>query len=404
MARDFGENYLNSTLPNAIIMNYGDNDTFPLWYAQEVEGVRKDVRVMNMSYLGAEWYIDQMRIKSNDSDPLPFSLPRSKYTYRNETVLIQELFNRPIPAKQLIEWIASEDPRTMLPMTSGEKMDFLPSRQIAIPVNKQNAIESGIVKPEDAHLMVDTVYLNINPNKHYLTRDELMLIDLLANFDWKRPIYFTQFSSPASLGLKDYLQLDGFAYRFVPIRTPSAPAKKTSDYLKVGRIDSEYLYDKLMNQFRYGNIDDPRVYADHTIQTNFRATFTRGLYAQLADQLLAEGDTTRAVEVLDSVVRRIPFSQIRHDYLTTIPLIESYYKAGAFDKGNAILEDYAQNLEQYIDHYLRFTGKTKELVEPQLYDNLQNLLELHQTAADFGQQEQIERLDQYFQSIGLTDQ
>lgn len=137
--------------------------------------------------------------------------------------------------------------------------------------------------------MVDTVYLNINPNKHYLTRDELMLIDLLANFDWKRPIYFTQFSSPASLGLKDYLQLDGFAYRFVPIRTPSAPAKKTSDYLKVGRIDSEYLYDKLMNQFRYGNIDDPRVYADHTIQTNFRATFTRGLYAQLADQLLAEG-------------------------------------------------------------------------------------------------------------------
>lgn len=165
MARDFGENYLNSTLPNAIIMNYGDNDTFPLWYAQEVEGVRKDVRVMNMSYLGAEWYIDQMRIKSNDSDPLPFSLPRSKYTYRNETVLIQELFNRPIPAKQLIEWIASEDPRTMLPMTSGEKMDFLPSRQIAIPVNKQNAIESGIVKPEDAHLMVDTVYLNINPNK-----------------------------------------------------------------------------------------------------------------------------------------------------------------------------------------------------------------------------------------------
>lgn len=105
MARDFGENYLNSTLPNAIIMNYGDNDTFPLWYAQEVEGVRKDVRVMNMSYLGAEWYIDQMRIKSNDSDPLPFSLPRSKYTYRNETVLIQELFNRPIPAKQLIEWV-----------------------------------------------------------------------------------------------------------------------------------------------------------------------------------------------------------------------------------------------------------------------------------------------------------
>ena len=404
VARDFGENYLNSTLPHAIIMNYGDNDTFPLWYAQEVEGVRKDVRVINMSYLGAEWYIDQMRIKSNDSDPLPFSLPRSKYTYRNETVLIQELFNRPIPAKQLIEWIASEDSRTMLPMTSGEKMDFLPSRQIAIPVNKQNAIESGIVKLEDAHLMVDTVYLNINPNKHYLTRDELMLIDLLANFDWKRPIYFTQFSSPASLGLKDYLQLDGFAYRFVPIRTPSAPAKKTSDYLKVGRIDSEYLYDKLMNQFRYGNIDDPRVYADHTIQTNFRATFTRGLYAQLADQLLAEGDTTRAVEVLDSVVRRIPFSQIRHDYLTTIPLIESYYKAGAFDKGNAILEDYAQNLEQYIDHYLRFTGKTKELVEPQLYDNLQNLLELHQTAADFGQQEQIERLDQYFQSIGLTDQ
>lgn len=137
VARDFGMNYLKSALPNAIIMNYGDNDTFPLWYAQEVEGVRTDVRVMNMSYLGADWYIDQMKLKSNDSDPVPFTLPRDKYTYRNDYLPIKERF-KSATAKQVIdEWIRLDDPVTKVTTPFGTEGDYIPTRKIAIPVNKR---------------------------------------------------------------------------------------------------------------------------------------------------------------------------------------------------------------------------------------------------------------------------
>ncbi len=391
VARDFGKNYLNSTLPNAIIMNYGDNDTFPLWYAQEVEGVRKDVRVMNMSYLGAEWYIDQMRIKSNDSEPVPFSLPREKYTYQNEQLLVQNLFES-ATARQVIDWIASDDPRTKLQGRNGETFAYVPTKRIAVPVNKENAVASGIVRPEDAHLMADTVYLELQ--KDDIDRTEMMLIDLLANFDWKRPLYFTQYYTPSKLGLDKYMQLDGFAYQFVPIRT------EPSDYF-VGRIDTESLYDKLMNTFEYGNIADPKVYADGFVQDNFRATRARELYVRLAQQLLQEGDTTRALKVLDTGIEKIPFTQIRHDILSTLMMAETYYMAGAFDKGNAIAEDYARILEEYIDYYFRFTDRQAELVRPQLGSAIRSLKEIGNVASGYGQKELAEKIDQYFRSLGL---
>ena len=398
VARDFGENYLNSALPNAIVMNYGDNDTFPLWYAQEVEGVRKDVRVMNMSYLGAEWYIDQMRIKSNDSDPVPFTLPRSKYYYKNETMSIEDLIKQPVPARQVMDqFIASDDPKTKRMTVSGEQVDYLPTRQLAIPVNKENAIKSGIVKPEDAHLMVDTVYLNISPGKNYLERSELMLIDLLAHFDWSRPIYFTQYQSPAKLGLKDYLQNDGFAYRLVPIKAEPNPELPV-----VGRIDTEYLYDKVMNVFKYGNISDPKVYADGTVQDNFNASYIRLTHARLAGELLAKGDTTRAVEVLDKIVTEVPFSQIRHSYYwyyATMPIIQMYYMAGEFDKGNAILEDYTKNLQEYIAYFLRFKGKQAGLVYNQFMEKKQSLEEAYLLAKTFDQDKQVKQIEDFFRSI-----
>ncbi|RHO68728.1 DUF2723 domain-containing protein [Alistipes sp. AF48-12] len=394
VARDFGMNYLKSALPNAIIMNYGDNDTFPLWYAQEVEGVRTDVRVMNMSYLGADWYIDQMKLKSNDSDPVPFTLPRDKYTYRNDYLPIKERF-KSATAKQVIdEWIRLDDPVTKVTTPFGTEGDYIPTRKIAIPVNKENAIASGIVKPEDAHLMVDTIYLTLKGS--IVTRDQLMLIDLLAHFDWKRPIYFTQAISPGELGLRDYLQVDGFVYRLVPIATKG-------DYLNIGRVDADYLYDKLMNEFSYGNIDDPKVYADYTVHNNFYSTQARTLYARLAKALLEKGDTTRAIEVLDTGIRKIPFSQIRHNYMSTVPIIEAYYMAGAFDKGNEVLEEYAKNLEENITYYLRFTGKYKDLTLRDVKENAEYLYDLYQIAGMFGQTGQARQIEQYLIDKGIVE-
>ncbi len=394
VAPDWGKNYLNSALPNAIVMNFGDNDTFPLWYAQEVEGVRKDIRVMNMSYLGGEWYIDQMRIKSNDSEPVPFNLPRDKYTYKNEALVIKEVFKSATGKQVIDEWIAGNDPRTKL--SDGEDtFDYIPTRKIAIPVNKENAVASGIVRPEDAHLMVDTIYLDIK--KDYLLRNELMLVDLLAHFDWKRPIYFTQAFSLEELGLQNYLQQDGFLYRLVPIVTTS------DDFLIKGRVDREYLYDKLMNQYSYGNLSDPKVYTDHTVETNVNATSIRVQFARLANELVAAGDTTRAIEVLDKAVKEIPFSQIRHNYFTRY-IVESYYNAGAFDKGNVILGDYAKILEEYMDYYLQFKGKYREMIFTQLNDKYSDLYNLYVLARAYHQQDQADAIETFFRKHRLIEE
>ncbi len=387
VARDFGINYLTTALPNAVVMNYGDNDTFPLWYAQEVEGVRPDVRVMNMSYLGAEWYVDQMRIKSNDSEPVPFSLPREKYTYRNEFVMVNNMFDYPVDLVQAMDFIKSNDPRTQA--RYGDKMvDYLPAKHLALAVNKKNAIESGIVKEKDAHLMADSIYLTINKNS--IDRSELMLLDLLATFDWKRPLYFTQPHSIVALGLRDYLQFDGFGYRVVPIRTPS------TSVMNAGRIDPEVLYDNLMNKYQFGNVADPRVYADNTVQVTFNATHSRGMFARLAMQLAINGDNAKAIEVLDRGMEVIPPSQIRHSYILTVPVIEAYYMAGAMDKGDAVLDEYAAILKEYVSYYSKFTGLKGELVDYTLREKVSILYEVMTVARDFGRTDKAKEIETFF--------
>lgn len=393
VARDIGYNYLESALPNAIVMNYGDNDTFPLWYNQEVEGVRTDIRVMNMSYLGADWYIDEMRIKANESEPVPFSLPRSKYVNTNDFIFVNDLFEgKPVDIRQAIAFVASEDPRTQTKI--GDKpVDYLPAKILALPVNKENVLKSGIVAAKDAALIEDTVYINLSKNS--LDKSEMMLVDLLANFDWKRPLYFTQAHTIASMGLRDYLQFDGYAYRLVPIKTPVKTA------LEIGRIDTEYLYPRLMEQFRYGNVQDLGVYTDNFVQTNFNASDSRNAFARLGKALVDQGDTVRAIKVIDAGIEKMPFSQIRHSYRLTIPMIEAYYYAGAFDKGNAVLEDYARILKEYILYYLRFDGRPGELVSQALNEKMTLLGELYNIARANKQQKQEADLREFFNSLGL---
>lgn len=231
MARDIGWNYLQSVLPNAIIINYGDNDTFPLWFNQEVDGVRPDVRIMNTSYLGAEWYIDEMKTKANDAPGVPFTLPRSKYTYTNDIIPIFNVVDRPLELKEAIDFIRSEDPRTKYDLGDGHLVDYLPNNRFALPVNKDNAIASGIVKESDRDLMVDTIYLELP--KRTIDKSEMMLLDMLAHFDWKRPIHFTQVYILQSLGLLNYLQFDGYSYRLVPIYTPIGRCTRSAASIRI---------------------------------------------------------------------------------------------------------------------------------------------------------------------------
>lgn len=385
IGHDLGYNFLISVLPNAIIMNYGDNDTFPLWYNQEVENIRPDVRIMNMSYLGADWYIEQMAYAYNESAAVPFTIPRSVYG-KYDLIPVDDRLGRPMPARWVIDFVKSRDPKTQGQLVSGERTDYIPTRQIALPVNKENAITSGIVRPEDAHLMVDTIHFTL-PDR-YLDKTQLMLLDLVANFDWKRPLFFTMTRNMRDIGLGDWLQADGWAYRFVPIKTPF-------DILDAGRIDTEITYDLLMNRYKYGNAKDPRVYIDYTSVINMRFVQAYNTFARLARRLVEEGDTERAIEVLDRAMEEFPTTQFDFDFWSIYSIIEGYYEAGAFEKGDALLEKYANTLQGYIEYYLQFKGRKARLVEEEWYSRYRDLKGLAQVANYYKRTEQYAAIMAY---------
>uniref|UniRef100_UPI003FD75F77 DUF2723 domain-containing protein n=1 Tax=Alistipes putredinis TaxID=28117 RepID=UPI003FD75F77 len=395
IARDIGWNYLQSVLPNAIVINYGDNDTFPLWFNQEVDGVRPDVRIMNTSYLGAEWYIDELKTKANDAPGIPFTLPRSKYTYTNDMLPIENIVDRPLELKEAIDFIRNEDPRTKLVLSNGSKIDYLSSNRFALPVNKDNAIASGIVKEADRDLMVDTI--NMELPKRAIDKSEMMLLDMLAHFDWKRPIHFTQVYTLQSLGLLDYLQFDGYTYRLVPIYTPCRNVQE------IGRVDPDYVTPLLTETFRYGNLSDPRTYADHTIQHTLSASKARESFARAAKEYVFRGDSTQAIRLLDMGLEKLPPQQIRYTDANTLPFIEGYYMAGAPDKGDGLLMSYARNLMQYIDYYLDFQGIQGDMVTQTLIDKMQSLDRLYYLAAYMGRQDVLAQLNDYYRTLGIYE-
>ena len=402
IARDIGWNYLQSTLPNSIIINYGDNDTFPLWNNQEVYGVRPDVRIMNTSYLGGEWYIDEMKTKANDAPGVPFSLPKSKYTFTNDWVPVDNRFDRAVDIKDVIEFVRSEDPRSKIKLSDGTMTDYIPTKRIALPVNKENAIASGIVAEKDRAQMVDTVYINLRKNS--IDKTQLMILDMLANFDWKRPIYMTQVYILQDFGLMDYLQFDGYAYRLVPILTP------TQNPWEIGRIDADYAAPLLRETFRYGNLADPRVYADYFIQYNLSASHARDAFARVAKELLRQDRAQEAVELLDMGLAKLTPSQIRFTDSNTYPFLEAYYAASAMgvedaaDKGDALLREYARTLIEYIEYYLRFDGVQGDMVSPIIDEKLDQLGDVYYLAVYAGRKEVIGEINAYYRSLGVEEE
>ena len=402
MARDIGWNYLQSTLPNSIILNYGDNDTFPLWNNQEVYGVRPDVRIMNTSYLGGEWYIDEMKTKANDAPGVPFSLPKHKYTFNNDMIYVTNSIDRPVEIKEVIDFVRSDDPRSKVKLADGTLADYIPAKRIALPVNKENALASGIVAEKDRDKMVDTVFINIKKNS--LDKNQLMILDMLANFDWKRPIYMTQVYILQDFGLMDYLQFDGYAYRLVPILTP------TQNPYEIGRIDADYAAPLLRDTFRYGNLKDPRVYADYFIQYNLSASHARDAFARVAKELLRQNRVAEAVELLDLGLERMPTSQVRFTDTNTYPFLEAYYAASAMGdkeaaaKGDALLREYAQTLIEYIEHYLRFEGAQGDMVSGLIDEKLDQLGDIYYLASYADRKEVVAELNDYYRSLGVSEE
>lgn len=300
--RDMAYNYLQPLGKNAMIVTHGDNDTFPLWYSQEVEGVRNDVRIMNTSLLGMDWYIDQMKCKMYDSDPVPFTLDKKQYFYgTNDFVQIYERFNRPMPIKDVMDIF--KNPSITIQLSDGGKHNYISARKILVPVDKENVMKHKIVEEKDFDKILDTVELVIPQAKTSLDKVELTMLDLLSNYKWDRPLYFLQKGGDLNIGIKDYMQYEGFAYKFVPIKSVTG-----TDHGEIEQSASgDVMYDRVMNVYKWDNFKDTTVFMDYQHIMTFNCLISpRDIMVQTAKILHREGQTEKAVEVLDKMQEMIP--------------------------------------------------------------------------------------------------
>jgi len=391
-AHDFAANYLNSCAPNAILFTNGDNDTFPLWYAQEVEGIRTDVRIVNLSLLGTDWYIGQMQRQLYDSEAVPFTLPFEKYVQgTNEMIPVIEKVSGFFDVKDIIGFIASKDPQTKVQTMEGEELDYIPTRNLAIKVDIDKVISNGTVRPELRNEVDSVITFTLPENKRYLNKPEMMVMDMLAHFNWDSPIYFVSPASDVDLGLQQYLQLDGFAYRLVPIRT------KTTDYWSVGRIDTDTLYDRYMNKFSWGGLGNPKTYIDYNNVRTVQVVRVRKNFSRLADALSAQGRYDSARAVMNRCLEITPDDQIPYE-IFTLDNIRSLYLAKAPEKANKIIAEYSKISSDNLGYIMALPPRFKNSYDNQVQINLHTYTEMARMAREFGQTELADKLEKEFQN------
>jgi len=378
--RDFGANYLKTCQPNSIIFTNGDNDTFPLWYNQEVEGVRTDTRVCNLSYLQTDWYVDQMKSKAYESEPLPISFTHNQYVQgKNDVVYLVEdpRMKEPVELKKAIDFIKDENPRTKL--SEADNAAYIPSKKLFYVVDKEAVIRNKVVDPKDYDKIVDTIQIDLG-TKRYITKDELMILDMIATNNWKRPIYFAiTIGKDKYMNLQDYFQHEGFAYRFVPIKS-----KSDGTGLNFGSVNTKLMYDNLMNKFKWGNMNNPKVYIDENngrMMTNIRNTFDR-----LAEALVSEGQNDMAEKVLDRCAELIPNKVVPYDYFSVM-MSETYFKAGKVEKGKQMIAIIMNNYKEKLDYYYKLNRPMRTSVDEDIQRCLYFMREINMICAKYKQME-----------------
>lgn len=400
-AQNLAYNYLMSLDQNAIIVTHGDNDTFPLWYIQEVEGVRLDVRIMNTSLLGTDWYIDQMRRQIYDSAPIEFSLDRIDYLYgKNEFPDVIDRVNRPITLKEAMTLF--KDPRVKI-NRYGVDESFIAQHKLRLPVNKENVKKYGIVAEEDYDKVVDTLYLDIPENKGNITKTELMILDMLSNYDWDRPIYFVSQGGDLDIGIRNYLQFDGFAYKFVPIRSVT----RTAD---VEQVDAMKMFDKVMKVYEFDNLADTTINIDYQNLATFNGVMNiRNIFVKTALALFEDGEKEKCVQVLDRmqevmVPENFPLNSSLlysvNEYVV-LQAIEIYIKCGEREKGLKLANDFAKETLEGVELYAK-PYKTGILSESELETSYSLYAYLVEILSANGEVEEAKKLELNFNEL-ITD-
>ena len=385
-ARDLAWNHLVGCGPNAMLVTHGDNDTFPLWYAQEVEGVRTDVRILNSSLLGTDWYIDQMKCAFYDSDPINITIPRKQYLYgTNDFVPVIDVVDRPVLASEAIE--VFKDERYLR-----DGQDFIPGHTLLVPVNKENALRSGIVKESMKDSIQDYIILNINGNN--ITKFNLVMLDILAHYDWSRPLYFVS-RMETTLGLEPWLQYDGFVYKLVPYLNDYNEREKT--------IDTDELYDRIVKDYRFESLADTTVYYDYQNIYTFSAVVpVRDIFATTAATLIDKGEFEKAETILDKGVAAMPAKNFPYNVAalrsvnewSILTMVESYFRIGRSDKAIAVGDQLADETLKTLVYYSTPIGTGDEVLSKKLADDAANIyLYLVRLYQSFGKKEAAARLE-----------
>lgn len=341
--------YLDSTQENAIMFTIGDNDTFPLWYMQEVENYRTDIKLINTSLFAKDWYIDQQKRKTYLAEPIPSQLTHDDFKEGSLDVAYHYPYAYPqfkdsiIDIKFLMRWLQSDDIRTFIDFEENDNPEKVyPTNKIRLMVDKEAVLRNGIVALKDSALIVP--YIDFEISEAALTKNRILMLDILANNNWERPIYFTGGAQAAEeyIWLKDYLQLEGLAYKLVPIKTPIV----NKNFMDMGRIDTEIMYDNV-KKWTWKNSDGD-IYVDPETRKN--SISFRNSLGRLADEFIKEGDFAKAEEMLDLSIEKMPIEKYGY-YRLVIGHIDSYYKINRPEKAREIIEFLVNNFQEKITHY-----------------------------------------------------
>ena len=354
-AVEMASNYLNSVGENGILVTHGDNDTFPLWYAQEVENIRPDVRIANTSLLGTDWHIDQMKWAMNESAPLDLTVGPKQYLYgTNEFVYIYDTRDTAFLLSDVMRIF--KHPEAKLPLSSGKMVDYIMSRKFIIPVNKENVIKFGILDEKYESMIPESITLTIPKDKEYLTKPEIFMLDLLSNYQWDRPINLLSMGGDINIGLKEYLMYEGFSYKFVPVKNKM----KSTD---IGFADPEDLYYKMKNVYKWDALKRNDYFVDYQNYYTFCGVLSqRNLFVNAAKEMLKIGDKERAVELLDMCQENVPaenypldltYLGFSNEYMV-IDMIETYYDADAPEKALALAERFIDELFNSTIFFLEY--------------------------------------------------
>ena len=345
-ARDYAINFLESLSPNAILFTYGDNDTYPLWYVQEVEGIRRDVRVINLSLIAVDWYINSMRRKVNESPPIKFTIPAEAYVgdKRNMVPFPEGLIKneKPWPIDRVLRHLAQKNP---VSTRYGDQVEtFLPTRKIYIPVNKKRALEIGMARPTDS--IVDKIWLNLG-NVPYLRKDEIAVMDIIGSNIWDRPIYFAiTVRERQMLGLQPYLRLEGLAYRITAVKTDQQ--RRDLSVFGLGHVDTDLVYKRIMNKFRWGNFDKYDTYVNTSYAPSVQAM--KYVMLRVAMELIDEGKKDKAIKLIQKQFEAFPNMNFPFDY-QTVSFFNELMRAGDRQTIETYLPDLIDNLIQDLEFY-----------------------------------------------------